>query len=683
MKDETLPNDVEKTQQIQETMQLSDASDTCPEVGENSQPISGEFGRYQIEKTLGEGAMGAVYLAHDAQLNRKVALKIPKFSQGTDERVIKRFYQEARSAATLNHPNICSVYDVGQIEETHYIAMAYIQGQPLSEFVNPADPPSQRSITRVVRKIALALHEAHSQGVIHRDLKPANIMIDQRNEPIIMDFGLARQADQSDDARLTQDGTILGSPAYMSPEQLEGKPENIGPACDIYGLGVVFYELLTGELPFQGSGSIMSIIGEVFSKEPPNAVDVRSDLEPCLAALCTKAMAKKPGERFGSMKDFASELTNFLKSKGGDATTTQLRSPTESETKDPSLIRVEEQCKLARSLCQERQFAGAVSILEKMAEVTDPQAAKFVEWAKRELPKVQSLVASESVAIDLTAEQPLASSSSLFGEDVLNQEFAAPATTFNSQPFGTPLPQKSERSFPAWALWLIPIPIVAVLVIVGINIAGRFNNQNGQQSSIASTDTNSTTPTNSTAETESQSTEEQPGYPLPEPPGPPPPRPEDGPDFGPPRHAEQILEDLDLDQSGTITEDEIPQHDMIHFAFADINDDGAIDSDELRQQVRLGKPDAKRESRIELVVLRVMEKDKNQDGKISQEEMRPLMRHILRGGDKNGDLSLDEDEIRNSVIDSFHGGPGRGNRPREDPRPDGPFGPGRQDRPRN
>src|SRR6185436_8043951 len=146
------------------------------------------FGRYRILKTLGEGAMGSVYLALDMQLQRKVALKIPKVNPKEQSRFIERFLREAQAAATLTHPNICPVYDVGEIGGVHYITMAYIEGKPLSAFIRAESPLPQRACAERVLKIALALDEAHAKGVVHRDLKPSNIMINQRNEPVIMDF---------------------------------------------------------------------------------------------------------------------------------------------------------------------------------------------------------------------------------------------------------------------------------------------------------------------------------------------------------------------------------------------------------------------------------------------------------------------------------------------------------------
>jgi len=273
--------------------------------------IPDRLGRYTIQRPLGAGGMGVVYLAHDEQLGRQVALKIPTAKVADSPKLLERLYREARLAATLTHPNICPVYDVGEIDGRHYISMAYIEGRPLSDFVRPEKLLPERQAASLVRRIALAVQHAHEMGVIHRDLKPSNVMIDRRREPIIMDFGLARQFDKDADSRLTQHGAILGSPAYMSPEQVDGDVERIGPASDIYSLGVMLYEMLTAQLPF--SGSMASIMGQILTSEPAAPSEIRPELSFQLETICLRMMSRNIDARYASMEPVADALGSYLK----------------------------------------------------------------------------------------------------------------------------------------------------------------------------------------------------------------------------------------------------------------------------------------------------------------------------------------------------------------------------------
>lgn len=270
------------------------------------------FGRYRVDHLLGEGGMGAVYLAHDAGLDRPVALKIPKFEAGDDE-TPERFLREARIAGSLRHPNLCPVYDVGEQDGVPYLTMAYIDGRPLSERCKPGKLPSPRQAAALVRKIAQAMAKAHEAGIVHRDLKPENVMVDSSGAPIVMDFGLARACDEAQQSRLTQNGMVLGSPAYMSPEQAQGKPELIGPATDIYSLGVVLFELLTGRVPFEGTTGV--VIAKLLTKAAPAPRDIRPELDADLDAIVRRMTARKISDRFTSMNEVALALGTWLEKK--------------------------------------------------------------------------------------------------------------------------------------------------------------------------------------------------------------------------------------------------------------------------------------------------------------------------------------------------------------------------------
>ena len=363
-----------------------------------------EFGRYAIKKELGKGAMGAVYLARDTQLNRDVALKVPTFTDKSPANMIERFYREARSAATLTHPNICPVYDVGEHNGTHFISMGFIEGRPLSAYIESGKKQPERQAAAVVKKLALALQEAHDKGIIHRDLKPANIMIDHRSEPVVMDFGLARLTNDKEEARLTREGTVMGSPAYMSPEQVEGK--NLGPHCDVYSLGVVFYELLTGQTPYQGT--VVSVIGQILAANPKTPIELRPDISPECSAVCLKAMASNKADRFQSMAEYAKALDAFTK---GDSEAIGTFVELETGEDVPSLDELKEQKASVTSFIKKKQYKNAVSVLATMSELKGKDVDDVAAWAKKQLPRAQEhyeKAAEESKALFRRAKKSMA-----------------------------------------------------------------------------------------------------------------------------------------------------------------------------------------------------------------------------------------------------------------------------------
>jgi serine/threonine protein kinase len=258
--------------------------------------------------------MGTVYLAEDTELTRTVALKVPHPAAVESPEMRERFKREARAVAALSHPNLCPVHDVGEIEGTPYFVMAYVEGSPLSEvlaeFHKTGRPLPQDWCASVVSKVARALQEAHGHSIVHRDLKPANIMMKKgpgkklKDEPVVMDFGLARQVK---DDRLTGSGVVMGTLPYMPPEAFLNPGAETGPGGDIYTLGVILFELLTGRLPFEAPG--MAVAVQIASEIPsPAPTSLRADLDPRLEAVCLKAMAKKPEERYATMADFAAAL---------------------------------------------------------------------------------------------------------------------------------------------------------------------------------------------------------------------------------------------------------------------------------------------------------------------------------------------------------------------------------------
>jgi predicted Zn finger-like uncharacterized protein len=271
----------------------------------------GKLGRFELKEILGQGAFGRVYRAYDPQLDRFVALKVPTFGP-RDTHKIQRFLAEAKAAARLRHPNIVPTYESGRIDGQYHIAAQFVAGEPLAQRLEHRGPDF-RQAAEWVRQLAEALAYAHRQGIVHRDIKPDNIMIDEQDQPQIMDFGLAKRV--NDDAAMTTDGSILGTPAYMSPEQARGKLAEVGPHSDQYSLGVVLYELLTGQKPFEGQTH--AVIARVIGEEPASPSSLRPEIPRDLAAICQKAMSKEASRRFSSTAELADDLARWLR---GDAT---------------------------------------------------------------------------------------------------------------------------------------------------------------------------------------------------------------------------------------------------------------------------------------------------------------------------------------------------------------------------
>jgi serine/threonine protein kinase len=289
-----------------ETLDVASESASTTVSGEWSQK---RIGRYELKKLLGQGGFGKVYLAFDPDLERVVALKVLTLGLGQKNR-IQRFLIEAKAAARLKHPNIVPTYVSGQADGRYFIASEFIEGELLSKRLK-RQTYSPAQAARIVRKLATALAYAHENDVVHRDVKPHNIMIDQRGEPHLMDFGLAKRVD--DDSKVTSDGSVLGTPAYMSPEQARGEVSSVGPASDQYSLAVVLFQMLTGSTPFQGPPHL--VIADVARGNVPPVSSLCSDLSRDLAAVCDRALRSEPEDRYASCEDFAADLGNWLEKR--------------------------------------------------------------------------------------------------------------------------------------------------------------------------------------------------------------------------------------------------------------------------------------------------------------------------------------------------------------------------------
>lgn len=270
------------------------------------------LGRYFIESLIAQGGFAKVYLATDEALGRRVALKIPRLEKFKTPAKLREFLAEARIAAKLRHPGIVTIFDVGQFANgTNYIAMEYVAGQSLADLMQAGRIPVPRAVDLLV-KVAEAVHYAHGQGLVHRDLKPGNVLIDERGEPRVVDFGLAVH----ETAQEQLQGEVAGTPAYMSPEQFRGEVHRLDGRTDIWSLGVVIYQLLTGRRPF--NGNVNQLYDEVSNKapKPPRQIDDQIPRE--LEAICFKCLSKSMDDRYTTAKDLAEDLQGWQSSRSTD-----------------------------------------------------------------------------------------------------------------------------------------------------------------------------------------------------------------------------------------------------------------------------------------------------------------------------------------------------------------------------
>jgi WD40 repeat protein/tetratricopeptide (TPR) repeat protein len=268
----------------------------------------GYFGDYELQKVLGEGGMGIVYKARQLSLNRPVALKMIRAARFASADEVRRFQNEAEAVARLDHPHIVPIFEVGKFEDQHYFSMKLIAGESLDKRLKDfvSDP---RRAARLVAVVAGAVHHAHQRGILHRDLKPANILVDSEGLPHVTDFGLAKRVEG--DSELTQSGAIIGTPAYMAPEQASGKRGSVTTATDVYGLGAILYALLTGRAPF-GGNSVPDTLEQVRERPPESPRKLNPRVPRDLEVICLKCLEKDPRRRYASADVLAEDLKRWL-----------------------------------------------------------------------------------------------------------------------------------------------------------------------------------------------------------------------------------------------------------------------------------------------------------------------------------------------------------------------------------
>jgi serine/threonine-protein kinase len=263
------------------------------------------YGRYEIVKELGRGSMGVVYQAHDPQIDRLVVLKVLRQDRLTSEAFTHRFLKEAKAIGRLSHPNIVTVYDFGRDHETIYIAMEFLEGDPLNKVIEEKRL-GMREIVNLGIQVAETLDYAHHLGIIHRDVKPSNILVKPSGQIIITDFGIAHIEDPSSSLQ-TQDGEILGTPAYMSPEQVKG--QSVDGRSDLFSLGIILYELGTGMRPFGGE-NLAAIFNSIAQKNPLDPAKINPGIPKRLSQIIMKCLEKIPDKRFETGKALAEALKN-------------------------------------------------------------------------------------------------------------------------------------------------------------------------------------------------------------------------------------------------------------------------------------------------------------------------------------------------------------------------------------
>lgn len=380
-----------------------------------------QLGRYEVSSELGQGAMGVVYKAKDPLIDREVALKTINLSLAQEEReeFEGRFYQEAKAAGRLSHPNIVTIFDVGRSEDIAYIAMEYLHGRELRDILNDNKTLPVDQVIDITSQVALGLAYAHEHGIVHRDVKPSNVMVGRDGHVKITDFGIARMASA---AVRTQTGMVLGSPKYMSPEQVMGRLTD--QRSDIFSLGVMLYEMLTGQAPFQGE-NINAIMYQTLNSiaSPPSSLN--SAVPEMLNFIVAKALAKDLDSRYQNARDLANDLRacrNVMPREEKNSLGTSLRADansTFSETAIPSDGLSEDQTAPMAALTLSASFDSTEATM-RLAAMTASQ--EDIEELSRTLrfarPSIEEINLAASGSYSKSGIYPSTSQGEALGQDI-------------------------------------------------------------------------------------------------------------------------------------------------------------------------------------------------------------------------------------------------------------------------
>jgi hypothetical protein len=350
------------------------------------------LGKYQVHKPIGRGGMGTVYAGYDTTLDRPVAIKVLASHLAWEETFVERFMREARTAAKLDHPNIVTIYDVGQQDGTYYLVMRQIEGEPLRDIIARTGPLPPVRAARILGQVAGALDYAHSRGVVHRDVKPGNMLVEAGDRVTLTDFGIARAAEGT---RLTATGISLGTPEYMSPEQALGQPTD--SRTDVYSLGIVLYEMLTGQVPFHADTPIATLMQQAHTP-PPSPRTVVSSLSTEIETVVLKALAKRSEDRYASAGELARTMDTLVTQDRAAQLRRQVaeaRSWIARGQYDRAIVRLEA---LDRAHSGDRQIAAALAEAREQVRLAGIYAEVQQLWGQAQARAKQILTVAPGYA---------------------------------------------------------------------------------------------------------------------------------------------------------------------------------------------------------------------------------------------------------------------------------------------